>query len=608
MQPRNEPISTFFGKFLYDQVISPNDPLILLKNTINWDLIRRIIETDEEGLTIEYSDEGRPALDPIIIFKLLILQRWNPNSDRKVIERANSDIRYRCFLDLPIPLSLPNYSNLSKFRKRWGEKKFKNLFQAIFQQIQQFGFADVSEGVVADVTHSKAPVQVPTARELISNLFMRYLEKLTIINSKNPDFLTSNEISSIISNYNLWYEEYSAKIRLEELSREKRFDLLLNKLFEVWIRIENIFPSSIPTFIQSSKEWIQFEEIKTNLSIALGENANYIAKVSDQKKKNKQKGNSKVKSRKNQNSEQESGFDSLSAKELLHLIQNSDEDTNSTNTNGIKGIFKQKKGKKTIISSVDPEVRKGCKHKTKFFNGTKIGTTMTQDDFIVSMDTVQGNIADKSLTEDMIKQAIENSGQIPEKIALDKGFDSVDVRKTIHSYGIQALIDFKKTSNPKNKDKLTKEAFHFELNTMTVTCKAGIETKKFTKNNSTENFVFTFPMIACNNCEFKNQCTTSSSGRSISFSFHHQLLEEDKEILATPESKKFRKKLWNLESRFGNAKNSHNLGYTPYIGTADSGIHHQLVGIVLNGKKLIKKLYFPNLPKFKSSSPSGASI
>ena len=167
MKPNKITSDTLFGGILYDEIMPEIHPFRIMKDAVNWTEIKKELQKDSNGKKIEYSYTGAPAVDVLVIFKLLLLQRWHPASDRKVIERAKTDVSYRFFLDVPLPLRLPDYSNLSKFRTLWGDKKVKEIFDIVFKQIQSYGFADVSKGVVGDTTHGFFRLQRPTARNLL---------------------------------------------------------------------------------------------------------------------------------------------------------------------------------------------------------------------------------------------------------------------------------------------------------------------------------------------------------------------------------------------------------------------------------------------------------
>ena len=194
MKPKFEPVSTFYGTPLYNIVIPENDFFRLLLITIDWKSIRKSLMTDAEGNPIVYSHTGRPAWDPLVIFKMLFLQRYHPASDAKVEQRAKTDLVYRFFLQLPIPEPIPDESTLSLYRNKWGEKKITQLNQNIFKQIQRFGFASVRDGVVGDTTHQHACIHKPSARVLILTCFEKWMQEIQALGEHFPHFFDIDHI------------------------------------------------------------------------------------------------------------------------------------------------------------------------------------------------------------------------------------------------------------------------------------------------------------------------------------------------------------------------------------------------------------------------------
>ena len=79
-----------------------------------------------------YSTIGRPSIDPVVLFKLLLINIvFGINSMRKTCEEAPVIMAYRWFLGLDITEKIPNYSTWSQnYIRRYGDSK-------IFEEIQK---------------------------------------------------------------------------------------------------------------------------------------------------------------------------------------------------------------------------------------------------------------------------------------------------------------------------------------------------------------------------------------------------------------------------------------------------------------------------------------
>lgn len=549
MKPKFKAQDTFYGKAQYDLVIPYDHFFRLLLMTIDWKSIRKELMTDTEGKPIVYSDTGRPAWDPLVIFKMLFLQRYHMASDAKVEERAKTDLTYRFFLDVPIPQSVPDESTLSLYRTCWGDKKIDQIYKNIFTQIQRFGHASVKEGVVGDITHQQAKIQKLTARVLILTCFEKWMKEIQLLGERFPKLFKRKPFQKLNLTTKAWFEVYQEQIRQNELSRKERLNLLVQKVLKVQQEVSVLVGKLIPKRVISSTEYQAYMKRKTTLIQILGENV------------------------------------TINKKEVT-----------------------QKKGQRKIISLVDPEARSGYKTKKKRFTGYKIATTMTIDGFHPGVETLPGNESDMNQAIPLVNKAITNANEVPKTICLDLGFNSVKNRKALHKLGVQPGIELERPLNSRNPRLFSVVDFSFDFQTLTVTCPAKQVTSKVTKNAKTEKFLFYFSKQLCDECPLRTKCTTNQIGRTVQFSQHVHLLEHDRKFLKTDQYEIGRKARWRLEARYGTGKGNHSLAETPYHGLQKTNFHNLMVFIVLNLKKFIKRQYFPSLKVPPTRCLSGASV
>src|SRR3990170_107987 len=626
MKPKTLATDTFFGTYLYQQAIPNDHPLRLLNMTIDWQSIRQELSTDNNGEPLEYSYTGNPAVDPVIIFKLLLLQRWHPASDRKVVDRAATDIAYRFFLHLPIPVSIPDYSNLSKFRTKWGKKKIQALFKNIFKQVQGYGYAQVTEGLVGDITHSLAHIQKPTARALILTCFEKWIQDTRVLVTSYPQHFDNTTLLEICSAVQLWIDEYKAKVRSQEYQKEERFVILVQKILDVQEQLKRTFPSEIPQDIVVAKEVQSFLIRRATLEQIIGENVLISSEVLQQSDSVDQQDEKKRKPPKI--------GEGLSVEDLINAPDqksaSKDWPPEGTPLPDLQmpqplpfraqppqpqlsnilvpqiPIIKQKKGERKIISLVDPAIRVGCKSTDNYFVGTKISVTMTNDRFYSSVDTHAGNVHDGQQAISMLRQAMDISGQTPPYFSLDLGFASIANRRDLHTLGVQPGIEFQQRSNSRQRSLFTDKDFQFDTVNLEVTCPSGVKTNMHSIDENASVHVFKFTKASCTQCSKRPQCTSSVAGRTVRFSTHQEVITQDKHFLETPEYDTSRKLRWGLEAGFAMAKTAHGLKYTPYHGQDRANVHQALTFVVMNLKRLVKLLYFPSLRLPKLLRASGA--
>lgn len=103
-------------------------------------------------------DNGRPALDPIILFKMLFIgYLFGIRSERQLVKDIEVNIAYRWFLGFSLTDKVPDHSTISQNRRR----RFNgtDVFQKVFDEIVIQAISHkLVEGKIlyTDSTHLKA--------------------------------------------------------------------------------------------------------------------------------------------------------------------------------------------------------------------------------------------------------------------------------------------------------------------------------------------------------------------------------------------------------------------------------------------------------------------
>lgn len=87
-----------------------------------------------EILTPYYSSVGRPSVDPVSMFKMLLVgYLYGIKSERRLVEEVQLNIAYRWFCGFELGDTIPDHSTFSKTRvRKWNQS---DLFQKVFQEI-----------------------------------------------------------------------------------------------------------------------------------------------------------------------------------------------------------------------------------------------------------------------------------------------------------------------------------------------------------------------------------------------------------------------------------------------------------------------------------------
>jgi len=77
-----------------------------------------------------YSHTGQPSVDPVVIFKILLLgYLYGITSERRLAQEVSLHLGYRWFLGYDFDVPTPNHSVLSKARARFGPEVFETFFR-----------------------------------------------------------------------------------------------------------------------------------------------------------------------------------------------------------------------------------------------------------------------------------------------------------------------------------------------------------------------------------------------------------------------------------------------------------------------------------------------
>lgn len=170
-------------------------------------------------------DTGRPSVDPVVLFKLVLLQHlYSLSSLRRTVEEARANLYFRWFLGYRIQEEIPHPTTIShNFRHRYTAETVNAIFNWILSRIAEAGY--LSPGAVyVDGTRIKGGADLSQRiREEIPAAAQRYAQEL--MEEVNPDQAapedTPIEEPSPVQPYAAQTEQElaAAKARIEGLSQ-----------------------------------------------------------------------------------------------------------------------------------------------------------------------------------------------------------------------------------------------------------------------------------------------------------------------------------------------------------------------------------------------------
>lgn len=103
-------------------------------------------------------DNGRPSIDPVVLFKLVFIQALDViKSMRQTCKKIKVDAEYRWFLGIPFGEDTPHFSTFSKnYERRFKDSDiFESIFINIVNQAIQYKLVE-GKILYTDSTHKKA--------------------------------------------------------------------------------------------------------------------------------------------------------------------------------------------------------------------------------------------------------------------------------------------------------------------------------------------------------------------------------------------------------------------------------------------------------------------
>lgn len=133
------------------------DPLERLSNGVDFEIFRTLLK---DGLTSLSEDKGgRPPYDYVLMFKIVILQRYYNLSDEQVEYQINDRMSFMRFLDLTIADDVPDSRTVWNFREQLTDLEIiEPLFALFLKELETLGLL-INEGKIIDASFVEVPRQ-----------------------------------------------------------------------------------------------------------------------------------------------------------------------------------------------------------------------------------------------------------------------------------------------------------------------------------------------------------------------------------------------------------------------------------------------------------------
>lgn len=188
-----------FNEMIFQKLIPKDHLLIKIDSIVNFSFVYNICKD-------LYSEIGRDSIDPVILFKMNLLEYLYTLSDRQVEKRTQTDIAFRWFLKLNLDDKVPDYTTISYFRaQRLGAKPFEEFFNAIVQQCIDKDLVSKKRYII-DSTDVAANTSYPKDKRLLFDSYRRLIVKLGYIRPVFAEAKLNDFESDIQKEYDMQIE------------------------------------------------------------------------------------------------------------------------------------------------------------------------------------------------------------------------------------------------------------------------------------------------------------------------------------------------------------------------------------------------------------------
>ena len=201
LKPKSKQLSLYsilYSKIPVDHVLKNID------KAVDFSFINKLLEGS-------YSKQfGRPAKEPEMMAKLLILQYLYNLSDTKVIEETSLNLAYMWFVGINPDEDLPDASLLAKFRTQ--RLKDTSVDDIITEVVRQCVKKDIIKGtgLSIDATHA-----VANTRKLVPERIMKRLAKKILKNVEQESGTIPSGINTDIPDYKTIEDHNEAKATMK---------------------------------------------------------------------------------------------------------------------------------------------------------------------------------------------------------------------------------------------------------------------------------------------------------------------------------------------------------------------------------------------------------
>lgn len=160
---RQKDIGLFDQDFRLMKLTELGDPLVRLNEGVDFEMFRELLT--ERLYTAPKGKGGRPPYDYVLMFKILVLQKYNNLSDDQIEFQINDRFSFMRFLGITCADDVPDSKTVWNFKAQVADLGLeRELFDLFNNHLAEIGLM-ASEGKIIDASFIEVPKQRNTKEE-----------------------------------------------------------------------------------------------------------------------------------------------------------------------------------------------------------------------------------------------------------------------------------------------------------------------------------------------------------------------------------------------------------------------------------------------------------
>lgn len=171
-----------FYSLLYNR-IPENHILKIINSAISFDFVNKLLENSY------CKNFGRPAKEPELMLRILMLQYLYHLSDERVMQELEVNLAYMWFIGINPDAPLPHTSLLAKFRTmRLKDVTLDYIIEEVVRQCIKKGIIKSDNGIAVDTTHIEANTVKKVPERIMKHLAKKIFKAMSKTDFEIPDY------------------------------------------------------------------------------------------------------------------------------------------------------------------------------------------------------------------------------------------------------------------------------------------------------------------------------------------------------------------------------------------------------------------------------------